>query len=436
VNFLVRAKRVLRGSAFEPASIRVRDGIIAEIEPGEVPPSEGERVVDASGCVVLPALVDAHVHFREPGLEWKEGWGSGSRAAALGGVGTVLEVQNNEPLTTDLERLAERERRAASSSVVDFGLYANLLPDSLPHLRALASRCPGFKLFLGGGTGGEEVTDFGTVLALLEAAALAGRPVVAHCEESSVLRAGEERRGSSAPFDPSCARPAAAETVAVAGAIECAAATGAELHVFHVSAARTVDLLEDARARGIRVSASTCPHYLLFTDEDARKAGARLKVKPPIRSPADRERLRRGVRDGVIEVLTTDHAPHPRAEKEGDPERAPAGVPSVDLFLPLLLETSREAEISLATVLRAVTQAPARIFRLAGKGAIEPGNDADLVLLEEDVPFRVESSGLASRSGWSPYEGRLLRGRVRATYVRGAVAFPEGSARGRSVRLR
>ncbi|MCI0585676.1 MAG: dihydroorotase family protein [Planctomycetes bacterium] len=411
MNLLVRGGRLFRRGAFEAADLLVREGRIEALgPPGSFPPSG--PAVEAAGLLVLPALVDAHVHFREPGLERKEGWETGSRAAARGGVGTVLEIQNNDPLTTDPDRLAEREARARAKSIVDFGLYANLLPASRVHLGRMAETSPGFKAFLGGTIGHEGIRDSATIHALFAAAAAAGRPVVVHAEDAGILAAAAPER------------PAAAETVAAATAIECAAATGAEVHLFHVSAGRTADLVEDARARGLPVSASVCPHYLLFTEEEVRSRGAWLRVKPPIRGRADRERLRAALASGAIEALTTDHAPHPREEKEGP--SPPFGLPSVDLLLPLLFALRDEAGIPLERLLAATSEVPARLFRILGKGRLEPGADADFVLVDPERRFGVEAAGLSSRAGWSPYEGREMRGAPVATYVRGRAVFDRG----------
>jgi dihydroorotase (multifunctional complex type) len=428
VNLLVRGGRLFRRGVFEAADLLVREGRVEAVgPPGALPvpfpsspsPSPSSpAVVEASGLLVLPALVDAHVHFREPGLERKEGWETGSRAAARGGVGTVLEVQNNDPLTTDPDRLAEREARARSKSIVDFGLYANLLPESRVHLGRMAETSPGFKAFLGGGGGQEGIADNATAHALFAAAAAAGRPVVVHAEDPAILAAAAAASGVLGE------RPALAETIAAATAIECAAATGAEVHLFHVSAGRTADLVEDARARGLPVSASVCPHYLLFTDEEVRRRGAWLRVKPPIRGRTDRDRLLAAVRSGVIEALTTDHAPHPREEKEGP--SPPFGLPSVDLLLPLLFALRDEAGIPLERLLAAASEAPARLFRILGKGSLEPGADADFVLVDPERRFGVEAAGLSSRAGWSPYEGREMRGAPVATYVRGRAVFDRG----------
>jgi dihydroorotase len=426
--------RVYRGGRFERADLRIEDGRVARVaeaadaKASSSPSSSAsiETSIDARGCVVLPGLLDVHVHFREPGLERKEGWASGSRGALHGGVTSVLEVQNNPPLTTSAALLAEREAIVRGASRVDFGLFPNLVAESAEALSAMAATAPAFKLFLGGSTGMGGTLDYGLIRELFRAARAAGRPVVAHAEEDSILRRDRERHASSAR-EHHLARSVEAETVSIAAAIELAAATGASLHVFHVSTGRGADLIAQARASGLPVSASTSPHYLLFTCDDAVRLGNLLKVNPSVKSRRDRDRLCERLADGTLAAIGTDHAPHPIDEKRRPYAEAPSGVPSVDLVVPLLVEIAATTGLALERLVDAMSAAAADCFGVRRKGRLEPGDDADLSIVNLEEPRAVRGEDLPSRSRWSPYEGRSLRGFPRLVMRRGTVVFAAGA---------
>jgi dihydroorotase len=311
-----------------PVDVRIRDGRIDA--SGADLDSQGLPVLEAAGRTVIPGLVDVHVHFRDPGLAHKEGWERGSAGALYGGVTSVVEVQNNPPLSTSLEALLHRVEHVRARSRVDFGVLANLLPDSVPELAAMAPHTPAFKCFLGGSTGLGGQTDEGTIRQLFDAAARAGRMVVAHCEDEDLLRAGKRAHPDATAAEHHLVRSTEAEVRSVAKSIEHAEATGAELHVFHLSTAEGAALVRAAQARGVRVSASTAPHYLLLTCEDAPRLGNRLKVNPSIKTPADAAGLIAALADGTVDAIGTDHAPHPLEEKERPYAKAPSGMPSVE----------------------------------------------------------------------------------------------------------
>ncbi len=424
-SLLVRNARLWPHAAqTQPVCVRIVDGVIREVE-AELP-SGSARVLDAQGLSVIPGLVDVHVHFRDPGLERKEGWDHGSQGALHGGVTSVVEVQNNPPLSTTLEALSARLEHVRSRSRVDFGCLANLLPESMPELAAMAPLTPAFKCFLGGSTGLGGQTDVAALREQFAAAARAGRMIVAHCEKEDLLRADKERHPDATVAEHHLLRSDEAEVVSIAEAIELVRRTGAELHVFHLSTARGAELVRSARAEGLPVSASTGPQYLHLSHLDAPRLGNLLKVNPSIKTPADSAGILAALRDGSVDAIGTDHAPHPLEEKTREYAKAPSGMPSVDLLWPLTLELVREGRLDAATALASVTWRAAQSLHLPGKGRIVPGYDGDLVLFDPEETRIVRGVELPSRSKWSAFEGRTLAGFPKFVVRRGELVFAEG----------
>ncbi len=439
MSLLLRAARIFDGEAFlEDAALRIEGGRVLAAGAG-LDPLPGEELRELGSAWILPGLVDCHVHFREPGLERKEGWAHGSAGALHGGVTTVLEIQNNPPLLTRLEILEAKLRLAEAKSRVDFGAYGNLVEEALPELEALARRTPALKCFLGCSTGAAGVPDEATLLRLFEAAARAGAKVVAHCEDDEVMRRNAEAlRGTPAATLHHRIRDEEAEVRSIETALRAAERTGVRLHVFHLSTARGASLVAEAGASGLPVSGSTGPAYLLLSWEEVEALGQnRLKVNPAIKSAADRDGLAALLAEGRIACLGTDHAPHPLEEKARPYAKAPSGFPQVDLFLPLLFEVARRHGLPLERVLRAATADAAREFGIPGKGRLRPGADADFVILDPEEERSVDESRLLSRSGWSPFHGWRLRGFPREVWLRGEPALRDGRVlgppRGRSL---
>ncbi len=403
------------------ADLLVKEGRIARI--GSFPPPKGAEVLDASGLLVLPGGIDNHVHFREPGMEEKEGFERGTRGALHGGVTCVLEVQNNPPLLVDAPSCEAKLQVVRPKASCDFGFYGNLVPESVDRLSEMAPFCVAFKLFAGGSTGMTAAGDYGSIRRLLQGASRAGVQVVAHCEDPGILAGGPPPGTLEAKDHGLLARPPVAEWVSVAALLELVRETGVNLHVFHLSTARGVELLEGAREEGLPVSASTCPHYLYFEAGDAERLGNLLKVNPGIHGPGDRDALRKALASGAVQAWSTDHAPHFKEEKERAYAEAPSGIPSVDLFWPLLLNLVNLGLLDLPRAVDAAAAAPARIHGLAAKGSLEVGKEGDLVLVEMDLEREVRAAELPSRAGYSPYEGMVLRGWPAVTVLRGRIAF-------------
>ena len=418
------ARRFPGGERAERLDVRIADGVV--VETGEELRPAGEKRLDARGLTVIPGLVDVHVHFRDPGLQRKEGWERGSAGALHGGVTSVVEVQNNPPLSTSLAALEARIEHVRARSRVDFGCLANLLPESLEALPAMAPLTPAFKCFLGGSTGVGGVLDEDLTRALFDAAARAGRMVVGHCEDERLLQEGRLAFANATAAEHHLVRSSEAEVESVRAAIAHSEATGAQLHVFHVSTAGACELLRDARRRGVAVFASTAPHYLLLSCDDAARLGNLMKVNPSIKTREDGEALLAALVEGTLDAIGTDHAPHPLDEKRRPYAKAPSGMPSVDLLWPLVHLLARSGRLEPGLALEVVTRRAAASLHLPRKGRLEPGYDGDLVLYDSRATRRVVGAELPSASRWSAFEGLELGGFPEMVVLRGELVFAAG----------
>jgi allantoinase len=421
-----------RAPAGDPVDIGIADGRIAVVaEPGQVS-GPCQTYIYANDCDVLPGAIDPHVHFNEPGprTDW-EGWATGSAALAAGGVTTALEMPlNASPPTTTVAAFDEKLAAASAASWVDFGLWGGIVPGNLDQLPGLAGRgvC-GFKAFMSS-TG---TPDFARSdeLTLYEAmsliAGLPSAPLVAVHAESETITSELARRaraaGRVAVRDYLDSRPVVAETEAIATAIELADTTGCRLHIVHVSTGRGVALVVEARARGIDVSCEVTAHHLLLTEEDAERLGAIAKCAPPLRPVAECEALWSGLHDGDVSFVVSDHSPSTPELREGDAFSSWGGIAGCQSTLELLLT---EGRLTLPELSERVAGAVARRFSLPGKGTLEPGNDADLVLVELATRRRLDAAELRYRHPVSPYVGRELTARVIRTIVRGETVYADG----------
>lgn len=436
----VRAEHVLVDGRFVPATVTIHDGRFAAVEPRGHP--AGGVVLDAPDTAyVVPGVVDTHVHVNEPGrTEW-EGFVSATRAAALGGVTTLVDMPlNSVPPTTTLEWLRVKREAALGELAVDVGFWGGAVPGNGPDLRPLwEDGVLGFKCFLAP-SGVEEFPPLAPHElhdALAEVARL-GALMAVHAEDAQVLAA--------APAPPSRAyrdfllsRPDAAETTAVRRLLDVARETGARVHVLHLASARALDLIADAKAEGLRVSAETCPHYLCFAAEDVPDAAPQFKCCPPIRDAANREELWQALKTGVIDLVVSDHSPTTAAEKQrgdGDLQQAWGGVAGLQVGFAAVAHEARGRGIGLADVTRWMSRHPADLVGLSGKGRIEAGADADLAVYDTAVAFPVEATALAHRNPISAYDGQRYDGRVVTTVVRGRTVDPERPDHGWGRQLR
>jgi allantoinase len=409
---------LIRGG--EPADVAVDGERIAAVGPElDV---HAREVVDAAGLLVLPGAVDAHVHFDDPGRADWEGWATGTAAAAAGGTTTVVDMPlNAHPPTVDADAFRQKVAAAEKSAVTDFALWGGLVPGNVDRLAELAELgVVGFKAFMApSGIEDFEAVDDDTLAAGMAEAARLGLPIAVHAELPALL--GEPRGSSWRDF--AATRPVDAELAAIARAIELAEAAACSLHVVHVSSGRGVRLVLAARVRGVDVTCETCPHYLVLDEDDLERLGAVAKCAPPLRPRAEVDDLRAEVMRGAVDLLASDHSPSPPAMKEGGPFAAWGGISGCQSLVALTLAEGLPHAL--------VSECPAARFRLPGKGRLEPGADADIVLVE-DAEWELRAEDLRYRHRQSPYVGRRMRGRVVRAWLRGR---PVGEQRGRLVRV-
>jgi allantoinase len=408
-----------------PADIAIDGGRIVGI--GSDLPG-GRKEIDARHLLVLPAVVDAHLHFNEPGRTQWEGAATGSRALAAGGGATFVDMPlNSTPCTITPVELERKRAALEAASIADFGLWGGLVPGSVPEMAEMAARgVVGFKAFMcDSGLPEFPWADDDTLEAGMIEAARLGSLVAVHAESHEMtMRLAQAGSRDVAGFLAS--RPVEAELDAIARAVDIAARTGARLHIVHVSTGRGVAVAATARARGEDVSIETCPHYLYFTEDDVERLGAVAKCAPPLRPVAEREALWQQVVAGHVDIIGSDHSPTEPARKAGDFWSAWGGIAGVQSTLQVMLDASGERGLDPVRVGSLLATTPARRFGLAGKGALGVGNDADLVLFDPRQSTTLRAKDLHQRHPLSPYVGHTFRGRIRRTIRRGETIFLDG----------
>jgi allantoinase len=435
-DLIVRGKRVVTPEGERSAAIHVRAGVIAALSQfDDIAP--GATVHEAGDFVVMPGVVDSHVHINEPGRTDWEGFSSATRAAAAGGVTTLIEMPlNSIPATTSAAAFREKLAAAAGKLWVDAGFWGGVVPGNSEELQALwGAGVVGFKCFLvpSGVNEFAHVTETDLRAALPKLAAM-GAPLLAHAElPEPIEKAVASLAKNASPRKYATwlgTRPREAENEAIALLVRLGGEFGARIHVVHVSSADGLALLRGAKAAGGAVSAEACPHYLTFVAEEIADGATEYKCAPPIRERENREKLWEGLGDGTLDFVVTDHSPCPPAMKlaeEGDFLRAWGGIASLQLSLPAVWTEARARGYAVTHLAKWLCEGPARLAGLAGrKGSIAVGCDADFVIWDAEAKFRVEPAQLHHRHKVTPYAGRELCGRVETTFLRGRKIFERG----------
>ncbi|MDR3062157.1 MAG: dihydroorotase [Dysgonamonadaceae bacterium] len=387
------------------------------------------RIIDAEGLILLPGVIDDQVHFREPGLTYKADIRSESRAAVAGGVTSFMDMPNTNPQTTTVDALNEKFDRAAEISLANYSFFIGATNDNLRELkREGARRATAIKIFMGASTGNMLVDNYSTLEGIFSEVDLL---IAVHCESEAIIKRNIARY--TAEYGPDLdiffhpkIRSEEACYASSSEAVALAQKYGSRLHLFHLSTARELNLLNTGELKDKKITGEVCIHHLWFTDEDYARLGNRIKWNPAIKGRNDRDALRRALVDGRLDVVATDHAPHLLSEKEGSCLMAASGGPMVQHSLAAMLEMSRQGVFTPELIVEKMCHAPADLFHLKERGYIREGYYADLVLVDPNRPWTVSGDNLYYKCGWSPLEGQVFSNKVMKTFVNGRLVYDDG----------
>ncbi len=420
-RILLRGGRVLDPACNrdEISDVLIEDGAVVAV--GAALPEKGAQVRDVSDKWVVPGFYDMHVHFREPGLEYKEDIASGGRAAVAGGFTSVACMANTEPVNDDpsvTDYIIDRARADSPARVYPIAAATKGLEgEVMTEMSALVKA--GAVAF---SDDGKTIMDGGVMRRVFEYSKMVDRPVIVHAEDCCIRGGGVINEGPISTRLGLPGNPTAAEDVLVARDIALAELTGAHLHVAHVSSAQAVQLIREARERGVHVTAEVTPHHIALTDEATLEFSTDAKMAPPLRSMKDVTACREGLVDGTLDAIATDHAPHAVHEKEADFIEAPCGILGLETALPVSLDLVRRGEIAPLELIRRLSTAPARLMRCPG-GSLGEGDTADIAVIDPELSWTYDPMKGYSKSRNSPWAGQTMIGRTIATYVRGKLVY-------------
>lgn len=431
---IVNEGRVLEGS------LVIENDVIAEIKEGtEIPCGNYDKKVDATGLLVLPGVIDSHVHFREPGLTSKADIESESKAAAFGGVTTFFDMPNTVPQTTSLEALDEKFRIAKEKSHVNYSFFFGATNNNADEIEKLDRHIvPGVKLFMGASTGNMLVDKDDSLRKIFSTATM---PVMVHCEDTNIINANMAEAKARYGNDPDVTyhpliRSEEACYKSSSHAVELARTYGTRLHVAHVSTAKELGLF----GNDDNITAEAVIAHLFFSDEDYARLGTRIKCNPAVKTAHDRSELRKALSSGIISTVGTDHAPHLLKDKEGGCARAASGMPMIQFSLVTMLELVDEGVLTMERLVELMCHNPARIFEVRDRGFLRKGYKADIVLVGRDRQWTVTDDIIRSKCGWSPMEGHRYDWRVVKTICNGRMIYDDGKfdevSRGEQVMFR
>lgn len=431
---IVNEGRVLEGS------LVIENDVIAEIKEGtEIPCGNYDKKVDATGLLVLPGVIDSHVHFREPGLTSKADIESESKAAAFGGVTTFFDMPNTVPQTTSLEALDEKFRIAKEKSHVNYSFFFGATNNNADEIEKLDRHIvPGVKLFMGASTGNMLVDKDDSLRKIFSTATM---PVMVHCEDTNIINANMAEAKARYGNDPDVTyhpliRSEEACYKSSSHAVELARTYGTRLHVAHVSTAKELGLF----GHDDNITAEAVIAHLFFSDEDYARLGTRIKCNPAVKTAHNRSELRKALSSGIISTVGTDHAPHLLKDKEGGCARAASGMPMIQFSLVTMLELVDEGVLTMERLVELMCHNPARIFEVRDRGFLRKGYKADIVLVGRDRQWTVTDDIIRSKCGWSPMEGHRYDWRVVKTICNGRMIYDDGKfdevSRGEQVMFR
>ena len=423
-DLVINNGTVVSAESTMKASVAIKDGIILAIGAAEAMP-RARDALDADGLHLLPGAIDDHVHFRDPGYPQKEDFASGTIAAAFGGVTTVFDMPNTLPTVENAEALTAKHAIAAKKAHVDYGLYAVLGESSIAHVPELIDGgVIGFKLYMGNTFGRIPTPSTGAMLEAFEVVAPTGKRISLHAETNSIMERRERKLREAGRLEPLAhldSRPDVVAIEAVSRAAILAEWTGARAHVLHISSAAELRPLAEAKARGVDITGETCPHYLMLSTADYARCAGVIRVNPPVREVGNQEPLWKALRDGTIDVIATDHAPHSVEEKTGnDIWTVDCGFAGVETQMPLMLTAIARGRGSITDYVRWSAANPAKLWGLyPRKGVIQPGADADIAIVDLERRWTIKDAEMHSIAKVTPWDGWEVQGLPLHTIVRG-----------------
>ena len=429
-TLIQRATIVNEGEQYV-GSVLIKDGRIASIVRGtDIADITADHIVNAEGQYLIPGCIDDHVHFRDPGLTHKADMYTESRAAARGGVTSVMDMPNCTPQTTTIETLEAKFTDAAGKCLVNHSFYLGATTNNIEEIRRVdPRRVCGVKLFMGSSTGGMLVDVDERIEAIFKEAPTR---IALHCEDQHIISANTARyKEETHSNDPDVSyhpliRSEEACYESTAKAVALAKKTGARIHIMHISTARELALLQTGPLQEKQITAEVCLPHLYYTDADYATYGTRIKCNPAVKSKSDRDALRKALREGLIDVVGTDHAPHLPADKVGGSLKAASGIPTIQYVLPAMLELIDEGIVTIAEVVEKMAHNPALLYKVKERGFIREGYHADLVLVNPHAPHTVDTTEIESKCGWSPFEGHTFRWDITHTWVNGHAVYSLG----------
>ncbi len=411
-------------------SVFITNDIIEKIIKEGEPVPNADEVIDGEGKLLFPGAIDDQVHFREPGLTHKAEIYTEARAAVAGGITSFMEMPNTKPQATTQEILEEKYALAAEKSIANYSFYIGATNDNLEELlKTDPEKVCGIKVFMGSSTGNMLVDNGDTLAGIFSQAPTL---IATHCEDEDTIQANlkayKDKYGEEVPFEMHhLIRSEEACYKSSEKAAALARKHGARLHILHLTTAKELSLLDkDMPIEEKKVTGEACVHHLWFTNEDYKKYGALIKWNPAIKTRKDRDALREALKNGVLDVVATDHAPHTKEEKEGTYFNAPSGGPLVQHAMVAMLEMVEQGVFTYEQVADKMCHAPAKLFRVKDRGFIREGYKADLVIVEPASNWTVASDNIYSKCGWSPFEGQEFKHYVSHTFVNGHLAFHNG----------
>lgn len=437
-NFIIKNGNIVNEGRHFVGSLVVTDGIIEKITANNCELDAGKykdyETIDAKGCYVIPGIIDTHVHFREPGLTHKADIASESRAAAYGGITSYFDMPNTNPQTTSLEALREKQELAREKSLVNWALFPGATNDNIDFLESIdTNEIPGIKLFMGSSTGNMLVDKYGSLIKIFQSAAKNGLVIMAHCEDTEIINANMKKTKEQMGDDPDVmfhpiirSEEACMESSCLAASL--ARQTEARLHIAHISTEAELNaIFSPTESDDLpQITAEATVAHLMFDNNDYRTLGARIKCNPAIKKPSDKEALRKGLMNGQISTIGTDHAPHCIEEKQGGAAKAMSGMPMIQFSLPTMLSLVDEGILTIEKLVTLMAHNPARLFGIIGRGFIREGYKADITIVKPQSPWIVTKECIKSKCGWSPMEGRTFNWQVRDTICNGNFVLRNG----------